>query len=109
MSRRTLRFSAQVDAGGEELETREFMAVAGWDRPLQRLHLTVYALPGEVIAWDCLRLPQPENMDLRDIERVVVGMGSGPVSLWLSYVRHDMQNDVGNAESIHFPDNVKKL
>lgn len=106
MSRRILRATVPFDDGSINENRRKIEVVAGWDRPLNRYHLTVYLGWNEdgddTVLWDCLNLDRPELLTFRDITLIVRGFIHNPSREWAIAVLEDGTTKSGNVVSVTY-------
>lgn len=101
MSRRRFTFTSPSD--GEDYEV-----VAGWDRPLGRMHLTISRFHrgqdgDDAVIWDCLRVPDPSIVSLTPgtILAIVGGFTDCVPEDWKRAVVDDYTRHPGNETTTH--------
>jgi hypothetical protein len=104
MSRRTFRFMPRAD---EPPPGVYYEAVAGWDRPLNRPHLTIYhhGTGGEEVVWDCLRQDESRLAGwlMIDVIHVVSGFTPAMPHDWIRAIVDDERRRTGGDTTDHTP------
>lgn len=99
MSRRTFHF--HPDIGGR------ITVCAGWDRPLNHLHLTVFREDDQgeedELLWDCLRLDEMylHGLTVEAVYLIVRGFTSNIPLAWMEDIKADVMNKTGNAQKTY--------